>query len=187
LGENEQTLKNLLRKKILKIVPVWMIAIMVLVPTVAAATLFLSNRINQSVTVVAMPIAITNGLDANMISGSPYSNTLPYTISSSAVGVSSLTSGFLQIVVSGTGSSPQVGFGTITVAPNLGGSATLVLASSNEFSYTKVFYYGLSSTTAFNFGSSNSVSGSISISSQVDNAPPYSFSIQIAVVPSLPS
>jgi hypothetical protein len=180
-------LRKLLRKKILKIVPVWLIVIMVFVPTVAAAALYLSNKINQSVTVVSMPITITNGFDANMISGSPFQNTHSYTITSSAVGVSSLTSGFLEIVVTGVGSPPQVGFGTITVTPNLGSGVSLTLAGSDEFSNTKTFYYGGPSSTAFNFGASNSVSGSIFMSWAINNLAPYSFNIQIAVVPSLPT
>jgi hypothetical protein len=180
-------LRKLLRKKIVKIIPVWLIILMVAIPAVSAVAMYLSNTINQSIAVVAMPITLANGFDANMITGSTSENTFSYSISSSAVGVSALTTGYLKLTIIGDSSPPDVSIATLTATPNLGGGATLQFVKLTSFSNTKVYYYGATSTTAYNFGASNSVSGTIFMRWQLNNGAGSTFQAFMEIIPSIPT
>lgn len=180
-------LSKLLRKRILKSIPIWLIILIISIPTAAAVALYLSNTIDQSITVVAMPITIDNGFDANMVSGSTHKNTFSYTVDASAVSVPALTTGYLQLTISGASVNPNLELTQVTVSPNVGGGATLVKSYEFIGTNTVTYCFGATSTTPYDFSPTTANGGTITMFWTIHNSAGASLHAYLEVVPQVPT
>jgi hypothetical protein len=89
-------IKKILGKKVLRVVPIWLLILMVAVPLVAATSFFLSNEIYTTVTVSDYKVEIDGSFDSSPVVGSYFSNTFTYTATGSPAG---------YIVISFTGAA----------------------------------------------------------------------------------
>ncbi len=78
-------LKKLLAKKIAKIVPFWLILVVLTSGTAVASIVYISNRVNTQVTVTNAPVAIAGNFASTAYKGVPVTTTFTYTVGSTAV------------------------------------------------------------------------------------------------------
>jgi hypothetical protein len=152
-GGEHEIIKKILGKKVLRVIPIWLLILMVTVPLAAAASFWLSNEIYTTVTVSDAKIKITGDFDASPVVGSYFSNSFAYAASGSPAG-------YLVITFTGAAitSTDKVLISVMQVdGQNLGFAKTSFFATGG-----KTFTYGSQSSTPssplpITFGSSGTI------------------------------
>jgi hypothetical protein len=110
---------NILRKKVIKVVPVWLLAV-VMVGTAAGALFWISNLVSNDVTVTDPPIEISGSFESTHYVGMEMVSSFTYILHDAAE-----ATGYIIIDIIQTGMTlEQVGGITVQVLNDMGGDMT---------------------------------------------------------------
>ena len=172
-GKGEK-LKKLLQKKVVKIIPIWLLLITVGIGTTFAAVNWISNQITSTTIVTALPIVITGSFASEQLAQISTTQTFTYTISSGT------PTGY--IFMRFTGQFDSVSDCQVSVKiwqPDNGEFVDGVLVGTpnyNADSSVISFMFGSSASQPFSFGSST---GQIAVTTTYNNLGSVSGSLQV--------
>jgi hypothetical protein len=157
-------MKKLLRKKLFKIVPLWLILVLVALPLAAATIVVISNTISMYATVSNAPIKLNGTFDSTVYRGITSSSSHTYEIQATAG-----YSGYLKLSFGGSISSESDISVEVWLNPGTGTSQQLGLASAPYYGGTSAsFIFGAPSSNPsarvpITFGSTVGGTGTITV------------------------
>ena len=136
--------RELLRKRLLKVIPIWLLSLLALVSFAAAGYTMISNQVHTQVTVSNVPITITGNFNTQAYVDQLCTSTFTYTVSGSA------PTGYIQIMLSGTFSALSDAQISVNVNPTSGEGGTLANAAAPYYGSNQIILLlgGPTSTTS---------------------------------------
>jgi hypothetical protein len=145
---------KILRKRIIKVVPVWLLVAMLLSAGTAIAFSFISNLLSTSVTVTLPPITLANSFVTTQYSGIEAGSAITYTVNSGT------PTGYVYLEFLST-SITSLSDITVTMAVNPTGGGTTTGTAYTGYPYFSsgsfIRYLFANGTAKFNFGSTTGV------------------------------
>ncbi len=168
---------NVLKKKVIKTIPLWMLAI-ILIGTAAGAFLWVSNLVSTDITVTNPPVSISGSFESPHYVSIETTSTFDYTVNNPVLAI-----GYIIIEIAQPGMTlAEVGSINVLVETDMGGSLDGVLIATDPISAGYRFVFCESITMlGFDFTEGGiAAAGLIHVSLTFEGTGTYTVSLQIS-------